>query len=368
MRILHSAVMFSYSSGIYKQMRDEQDAALKIGCNLTVKIFSPIGVYPAHNIVHFASFSKNNIKLFNLYNWVLFKREYYEWLLSVQNSYDVFIIRYSVHDPYLYEFMQEVKLPVYFIHHTLELPELYSMGFVGKFRYIFDKYMGARSLPLAKGLIAVTDEIFDFECSRLGSDVLMNKGFIYPNGVMLNDSNLLLDKRTDIPELIFVASYFFEWHGLDLLLDNLKNNSENFILHIVGVVNDNDKKIACNDRRVIFHGEKNNSEIEEISQSCWLGLTSFALNRKGMEQACTLKVREYLSLGLPVYSGHLDVFPQDFLFYKKGSPSFSDIITFAKEVRNVSKIDVVQQSKPYINKEDLVYKLVNYIEKSNGCN
>ncbi len=44
---------------------------------------------------------------------------------------------------------------------------------------------------------------------------------VYPNGILYSDGDdALVDRRGDRPEIIFVASYFFDWHGLDALFDS----------------------------------------------------------------------------------------------------------------------------------------------------
>ena len=61
--------------------------------------------------------------------------------------------------------------------------------------------------------------------------------FVHPNGILYaDDSDMPADRRGDVPELIFVASYFFEWHGLDTLLDSMDESDEDGRLHLVGTL------------------------------------------------------------------------------------------------------------------------------------
>ena len=76
-----------------------------------------------------------------------------------------------------------------------------------------------------------------------------------------------------------------------------------------------------------------------------------------MREACTLKVREYLMLGIPVYAGYTDVFPESFRFYKKGEADIEAILNFAHSQRISSRIEICVASHPYINKEILLEKL-----------
>ncbi|KKW78457.1 MULTISPECIES: glycosyltransferase [Acinetobacter] len=362
MKILHCAIMLSYSSGIYQQMCWEKKAANMLGKDLTVKIFCPQNTYPNHEVVFPSRMSKSTGFIKKAYAWFKIRKEFYNWLLNESLNYDIILLRYSVHDPFLLAFLHKVLIPTYLVHHTLELPELNSLGVLGKCRGQADSLLGRACISRAAGIIGVTQEIVEFEQTRIIKK--KEKTLVYPNGVFL-ESKLFNDNRSDIPEILFVASYFFEWHGLDLLLVNLKNTDEKFILHVVGNVEQADKELAINDNRVIFHGQLTTKEINDLAQKCWVGLSSFALYRKGMHEACTLKVREYLSLGLPVYSGHRDIFPEDFSYYKNGAPDFDSILEFSKDVRVSSREHVFNCSESFINKVNLVDDLINQLERLN---
>jgi len=74
----------------------------------------------------------------------------------------------------------------------------------------------------------------------------------------------------------------------------------------------------------------------------------------GMEEACTLKVREYLAVGLPVFSGYTDVFPEEFRFYRKGSASIEEILAYAREVSTCDKEQVASDASKYISKKSIL--------------
>lgn len=191
--------------------------------------------------------------------------------------------------------------------------------------------------------------------------------FVYPNGLSVKkETSLREDLRSnDLPEILFVASTFVPWHGLDLILKDVFTSNQKFILHLIGNIFEDDLKIARQDSRIVIHGVLSQAEIQKISSKCWVGLSSFALHRKGMRQACTLKVREYLENGLCIYSGHEDVFPSSFPYYKVGSPSIDDIIFYAKKMRSVSRDDVRLKAIPYINKREMLSSLYSWLKGLN---
>ena len=81
-----------------------------------------------------------------------------------------------------------------------------------------------------------------------------------------------------------------------------------------------------------------------------------------MKQACTLKVREYLLRGVPVYAGYDDVFPDGFRAYRKGPASISLILSYAREVRQLPRLDVVHEAEKFISKKILLEGLNRWLD------
>jgi hypothetical protein len=67
-----------------------------------------------------------------------------------------------------------------------------------------------------------------------------------------------------------------------------------------------------------------------------------------------LKVREYLSMGLPVVGNHEEVLPKDFQYYMRGGPDISSILEVADGWGAVSRAQVAEYSLPYISKRSIV--------------
>lgn len=365
MRVLHAALLKYASPGIVNQMYWENSSAIELGIEWrSVLCVTQIGEKIDKEKI-------STIKLFNNNeNWFSLRQKYYEWLLSEQDNYDILVLRHSSATPQEYFFLKHIKKPVYLVHHTLEQAELLSYFNVNMvnfgLKYLLESYFGKLSLYSAQNIICVTNEIFDYENSRVKNK--FKNPIIYPNGIFFPKNNsenfeLIEDfKEKSIPEILFVAGHFSSWHGLDLLLDSLKKTKENFILHIVGEVDSNDVIKAQKDNRVILHGKMNKIELQSIINESWIGLSSFALFRKKMNEACTLKVREYLLNGLPVYSGHKDIFPEDFIYYKSGMVDINSILSFAYEMKDVNREEVVFYSEKFINKKNLLANLYSELK------
>lgn len=367
MKILHSACLLRPSMGILKQMEEEACAVKKIDINWTVKFFVPKGQNIKSNVILEARWTNSkylhNI-LYKFFAWFMIRIEYYLWLLR-QKDFDVILTRYSVHDIFQLIFLLISKSSVYLVHHTLEGPELnMNKTIIGRIRYFSEKIIGKLCIKYCYGIIGVTNEIIKYEIERGGR---LNKiNCLFPNGVNVTNYFEGVERpKSEIKKILFVASEFSEWHGLDLIFLDMRVNNYNFELHLVGKLLPEDYNYAVQDNRVILHGIKNRDFIEKLSTECHAALGSFALERKNMNEACTLKVREYLSLGLPVYSGHRDVFPIDFKFYVIGDPSVNSIINFSEKCSKFTRFRIINDSKKYIDKSYIVKSLFNQINDFN---
>lgn len=365
MRVLHAAALLSPPSGIVSQMEWEQLAASQLGIPWHVKMFCPKDSCAESSIICRARWlgSKRKSFFWKLYAWLILRIEYHIWLYSLVRDYDVFVLRYYVHDPFQLLFILLCKRPVYLVHHTLEVPELAMPGSAGaRLRSWLEAWIGKYAVRYSRGTIGVTQEILKHQDLRGHKE---RESYLYPNGVFYEKCTVP-DERCDISELLFVAGFFAPWHGLDLLLNDIESSDREFILHLVGTLSEADQARAAKDKRIVLHGYQVVEGVRKISERCSVGLSSFALSRKGMTEACTLKVREYLMAGLPVYAGYQEVLPSSFAYYRSGPPSIVDILDFASSVRSVSREQVVVAARPHIDKSVTLDALYRAMKNARG--
>jgi len=362
-RVLHAAALLRPPIGVINQMQWEQDAALMLQLSWDVRIFCPYGAMAMSEICHYS----DHVRADQLRGgrkaiaWWMLRRAYYAWLSSELANYDIILLRYYPHDPLQLTFLRRASKPVYFVHHALEGPELAGAGkWTGRFRAMLEDTLGPKAIRASTGTIGVTGEIVTYELRRAHDE--HRPSFVYPNGIMYA-SNTIVDARADTPQLLFVASGFAPWHGLDLLLASILQCRDNFMLHVVGDVSEMDKGLAQGDSRVHFHGRQSHNEISELAARCVIGLSSLALDRNGMAEACTLKVRQYLMLGLPVYAGYKDVFPSSFPYYRKGPCDMHAILAFANEHAKVSREVISAAARQYIDKRELLKKMYDDLQR-----
>lgn len=356
LRILHVAVSMNPSLGVIKQMESEQQAANELGLPWTsiLHTASPIN----SQIIHQWTNLPNSLYL--RYFWL--RKKFYDWLMDVEKNYDLIILRHSVHDYLEASMANRLGHKLMTMHHTLEVDELRSHGAIGPIRALAEKWIGSEVIRRSLGIVAVTPEILNYEHSRNATSVFKPQ-FIYPNGINQLDRNFH-DLRSNTPEILFVASYFSPWHGLDLLLDSIGKSKVDFRVHVVGAMSKIDLNRCQQDPRVVVHGVLNGDEIESLMSRSWCGISSLALERKGMEEACSLKVREYLNAGIPIYANHRDSgLPSDFLYFKQGEVDIESIIKFSYEMRSISRETIASASNIHISKTHLLNKFYSNLNQ-----
>ena len=82
-----------------------------------------------------------------------------------------------------------------------------------------------------------------------------------------------------------------------------------------------------------------------------------------MTEACSLKVRDYLRAGLPVYAGHRDsALPPDFEYFRQGPAQWSAILAYARCMRSVPRSTIAVAARPLIDKKVLLERLHRCLE------
>ena len=357
MKILHVAIGKAPSSGVIRQMEWEQRAAEDLNLQWDVVLFSEEASDSITSLI-----PKINPGLFaKVRSWVFRKWFYVKKIIFFSRTYDLILVRYDVMNIFLPLAPILSKAKIVSVHHTKEREEI--SGRKGTFSWLLagiDQLARALFIYCSDAIIGVTPEIIDYEKRNPG---MKNKpSFLYPNGLYLESLKPIDERREGVPKLLFVSSFFYPWHGLPSLLKSVSQSTSIFELNIVGEVPGETIERYSYDQRIIFHGKTHSEKITKISTTCDLGLASFNLHSRGMKQACTLKVREYLSQGLPVYSGYQDVFPDSMKFYKEGPPDIENIISHALYMRSHTKEAIRESAFNYIDKKVMVSSLYSNLE------
>lgn len=360
MKVLHVASFNSAAQniGVVRQMGYELNAVKNSSLDWHVELWASDGVEGFDFIKPYPVSSTG---------WFKRRKVFFDRLREASKIYDAILVRYVPVDLFL-PFFRSKSSKIFLVHHTKEdsaLKVAYP-GLKGRLFAWVELILGFFSIRHGDGLIAVTPEIAEYEEKRCLKKHKYK--YIYPNGIGYDDYAVADDERSGKIKIIFTASKFFSWHGLSEVLNSLQSydNKSEIELHLVGNVSEEDKnQISTNCmREVIMHGYLDDGRLRALLSSIDLALASFGLGSKGMKQACTLKVREYLAAGIPVYSGHDDVaFVTDFEYFRKGPIDFNLIYEYAKQSRLLPRKTVRDAAEEFIEKKHLVKSLYNWLIK-----
>jgi len=360
-RVLHLSLVprINQGSGILQQLLLERGAAQSLGIPWSTELFAPhapfidaIGV--PNRAPEWLQSSSGSSLLARAKTSRQLRNTLYKWMSTVQNDYDVVLLRYITHDRRLASLMRRSPSMMGLVHHACEVPELVILdSFVGKARGFAEHVFGRRAIAQADVLLAVTTEIAEYELSRIDPKKIPT--LIYPNGGP-SEPSPVTDRRDEVPQFLFVASHFSPWQGLDRLLKSLQSFDGDLVLHLVGTMEDVDLRRAQSDPRIIVHGVADQTEIRRIAEPCWAGISSLATDRQGLRVACPLKVREYFAMELPAVGLHREELPSDFAYYAMSAPDIASIIEKAREWRMSSRTQIAAYATSVVSKEQILSK------------
>lgn len=147
-------------------------------------------------------------------------------------------------------------------------------------------------LSRAAGFIAVTHEVAKLSyLTKYGTPV-----GVYPNSIDLAEYSVLpfTCDENELPRIVFIGN-FAPWHGLDRVVELGKLTEGRLEIDIIGC----DAPRESVPSNVTFHGYLKKEDYSKIFAKASVGLDGLALFRKRMDEACPLKIREYLACGLP---------------------------------------------------------------------
>ena len=351
MRIVHMNLFKTVPAGVFHQLAAEHSAARALGLDWEVCVYS--GDRPSAPWQVYTPYA-------GLSGYVLARLRFFRAVLAAQRAGHIVLLRYSLADPVQAMFAGWFRRVVT-VHHTFEIEEsAQAGGLKGRLKAAIERHLGARTLARCSGLIAVTAEIAAYEQARLQRRL---PALVVANGIDLSAQALAGDERGGVPKLLFVASRFAAWHGLDLLLDAVGQSSTEFELYLVGELPDAERQRALSDARITCTGYLAPTAITALMGRCDLGISTLALARKGMREACTLKAREYLGGGLPCWADHQDsALPADFPFMRQGGAALDDMLSFALGMRRRSRAEVRAAAAPLIEKSTLLRRTARFIQ------
>lgn len=179
---------------------------------------------------------------------------------------------------------------------------------------LFHHLTRSRLLEAAAGHVAVTAEIV----GKVLKD--SSRSVVIPNGIDFDNVEAVGPVNNSVPHLAFVGSPRLPWHGLDELA-RFAAMRQSWQFDIIGsAASELGWELPSN---MVCHGYLPASRYRAILGMADVAVGSLALYRNEMQEACPLKTREYLALGLPVIFAHKDSdfpCPTDFMLELPNAP------------------------------------------------
>lgn len=361
MRTVHLSVFRELSEGQRKQLKFEAGAATQLQHDTWDVIALHAGL-PIESFERRIPFPFRPIFLRALYAWLL--------MLQLSRRYDVVLCRHMTFDPFALLFSWFVRNRAT-VHHAKEIQELLLIrpGLPGRLASWLERHAGAVAVKTAAAIIGVTDDIRRYE---LAVRDVNKPSHVYPNGINFTEFQALADERSPtFVNAAFICERFAPWHGLDLLIEAARprkasQQQPRMKIHLIGRLSDAqiDQVRASNDIDDIFvmHGLLQTHEYEQVLAACDIGIGSLAMFREGLQEGATLKVREYLAMGLPVFSGHKDTaIPDDFEFYTNDECTIEKMLDFGLRSKAASRESVRTLSRPYVDKGMILHKTQDWL-------
>ena len=282
-------------------------------------------------------------------------------LKKAVRKYDIVIMRYMPLDFFSLFLSRKERQKIITLFHAKEATFFGTSELKSKLLRKINSKINRYILRDNLGIAAVTHELINYYTSMTTN---YTRNYVYPNGHFITNSDVhdleALSRNHSVIKIAFIASSFYQWNGLEELLDNIDQSviDRSYQLILVGSLTDKQRQmISQSSANIIHFSSLDTSELDALLQDVNVTLGAFNLHSVDLKEACTLKVRKSLGLGIPVYSGHIDTgLPSDFPFYFVGPPSIDGILDYVRTLNSPSKQEVAAESIRWISKIELLSK------------
>jgi len=196
-------------------------------------------------------------------------------------------------------------------------------------RFLYHRLTRGLLLKSVRGIVFVTGEL-----QRLPAfDRWGKASIVIGNGVALDRFERAPAPARGRPRLVFAGEPGLPWHGVDKIVE-LARREPGWDFDIVGLQPGAVDYDLCNVPNLSFHGYLTGEEYQAVMARADVGIGTLALHRNRMNEACSLKVRDYLAIGLPVIIGHEDPdLDPDSWFVLRLSNTPDNVVTEAQRIR-----------------------------------
>jgi len=208
---------------------------------------------------------------------------------------DIIYLRYGMYIPALSALYQVAPVVV-----EINTRDLAEYRLKGATRYWINRLTRGYIFSPATGMVAVTNELANLPENRLYEKPTLVLG----NGIQTENFSVLPAPNNSIPHLLFIGTPDCPWHGVDQLIHFGVANPD-IILDIVGYTIENFTGSPHPDN-VRFNGFLHGEPLLQIMRQADCAMGTLALYINNMNEASTLKVREYVAYGIPTITPYED--------------------------------------------------------------
>lgn len=172
---------------------------------------------------------------------------------------------------------------------------------------------------LSIGFVTVGNEIKDlFKNFKRPIEVI-------GNSIKVSDYEFIKETGNERPRVCFVGSPGFPWHGINKI-KYLATKLKDVDFIFIGESGEDYENVS-------FYGYCGLERVTELLNTCDVAIGTMSLHEKGMNSTSTIKTRQYLAQGLPIFYGYSETDFDDEQGFLLELPNTPDNIT-----ENVEKI------------------------------
>lgn len=302
----------------------------------------------------------------------IFLRNLFTWFLVLRQSrkHDFVLLRHITFDPFAFIFAPIIKNRIS-VHHAKEVEELrlIAPGVRGKLASLLELCSGRLSVSTAVAVLGVTEDIAEYQQSRVSGSLVLG---VFPNGISSKSINAVKDARDNqAVNAAFICGTFNSWHGLDRLVDAVnaakEDDCNDLKILLIGKLDSQQRQLVrstANAKQVFEEvGTLCRDEYTRLLAKCDIGIGSLAMDRQRLRQGATLKVRELLTMGIPVYATHKDVcLPDSFPFFLNDNKvDLRNLRSFGRVSKSFGRDEVRSRSLEFIEKRAILERTIERI-------
>ena len=214
----------------------------------------------------------------------------------LRDGADVVYLRFSPYYPALDKLIE--AFPICLEINSDDLEEYPRR--VGPLPYAYHRATRQRLLHRTSGVVFVTQELAEREhFAQFGRPFE-----VITNGIALDRVRQAAPAPPGPMRLVFIGEPGLPWHGVDKIL-RLARALPECRFDLIGYSADDLHESAPPNVHPL--GYVTGDAYRALLDGATAGIGTLALHRKGMDEACPLKVRDYLAAGLPVIIAYSDL-------------------------------------------------------------